>query len=58
MYIILIGMMGSGKTAIGRALAGMLFCPFWDLDVSKRDGSFCFQLRSMFEIYQEPRAKN
>lgn len=33
MYIILIGMMGSGKTAIGRALAGMLFCPFWDLDV-------------------------
>ena len=33
MYIILIGMMGSGKSAIGRALAGMLFCPFWDLDV-------------------------
>jgi shikimate kinase len=33
MYIILLGMMGSGKTAIGRALAGMLFCPFWDLDV-------------------------
>ena len=32
MYVILIGMMGSGKTAIGRRLAGMLFCPFYDMD--------------------------
>lgn len=30
--VILTGFMGSGKTSVGRLLAGMLGCPFTDLD--------------------------
>jgi shikimate kinase len=53
MYIILIGMMGSGKTAIGRALAGMLFCPFWDLDVIVEEDMGC-DITEAFTRYGEP----
>ena len=32
--MVLIGMMGSGKTSVGRELAGLLGCPWTDLDVA------------------------
>ena len=30
--VVLVGMMGAGKTAVGRALAGMVHAPFLDSD--------------------------
>ena len=53
MYIILIGMMGSGKTAIGRALAAKLFCPFWDLDVIVEE-DMSLGIPEAFARYGEP----
>ena len=40
MIISLCGFMGSGKTTVGKVLADILDCPFWDLDdiVEKKAG--------------------
>lgn len=36
-HIVLVGMMGSGKTTVGRALAARLGMPYWDNDVALED---------------------
>ena len=56
--VVLIGMMGAGKTAVGKALAGMLHAPFLDSDaeiekaanmtipeIFERDGEPFFRLK-------------
>ena len=49
MVLSLVGMMGSGKSSVGRELAALLRCPFIDLDsyIEKREG------RSIPEIFRE-----
>ena len=49
MVLSLVGMMGSGKSSVGRELSALLRCPFIDLDsyIEKREG------RSIPEIFRE-----
>lgn len=49
MVLSLVGMMGSGKSSVGRELSALLGCPFVDLDsyIEKREG------RSIPEIFRE-----
>lgn len=49
MVLSLVGMMGSGKSSVGRELSALLDCPFIDLDsyIEKREG------RSIPEIFRE-----
>ncbi|MBO7710931.1 MAG: shikimate kinase, partial [Lachnospiraceae bacterium] len=51
--IFLIGFMGSGKTTVGRALAGMLGVPFADTDemIAARKG---MPVSRIFEQFGEP----
>lgn len=48
-HIFLIGMMGCGKSTIGRLLAGQLGCALIDLD----EDIVCFEGRSIPEIFAE-----
>ena len=51
--IILVGLMGAGKTSIGRALARKLKIPFVDLDHEVESISGCSVI-DIFSIYGEP----
>ncbi len=51
-YWILIGMMGAGKSTVGRALAGLAEVPFTDTD-SLLERRFGRQVSSIFRIYGE-----
>lgn len=50
--ILLVGMMGAGKTQIGKGLAQSLDLPFYDTDVEIEKASG-MRIRDMFEIYGE-----
>ncbi|MFT7253672.1 MAG: shikimate kinase [Paracoccaceae bacterium] len=51
--IVFVGMMGSGKTAIGKALAVKLQVPFRDSDAVIEDAS-CLSIAEIFDRYGEP----
>src|SRR6185503_6073481 len=55
--VYLIGPMGSGKTAVGRRLAALLGCEFFDTDaeIEKRTG---VDIRYIFEKEGEPRFRD
>lgn len=51
--VVLVGMMGAGKTSVGRRLAGMLGVPFRDADVEIESAAGC-TINDIFERYGEP----
>lgn len=51
--VVLVGMMGAGKTAVGRALAGLLNVPFLDSD-HEIEGASNLLVSEIFERYGEP----
>lgn len=53
MIVFLIGMMGSGKSALGRAIANSLGCNFLDMDcyIESKIG---LSIAEIFEIHGEP----
>lgn len=57
MYIILIGMMGSGKSHVGKELAAMLSLPTLDLDVLLQE-SFSKPIAKVFEVHGEVAFRN
>jgi len=50
--IVLVGLMGAGKTSIGRRLAGRLGLPFTDADVEITKAAGC-SIDDIFELYGE-----
>ena len=52
--IVLIGLMGAGKSSIGRKLASKLVLPFWDSDDEIATTSNC-SIPEIFAIYGEAR---
>jgi shikimate kinase len=51
--VVLVGMMGAGKTSVGRRLAGMLGVPFRDADVEIETAAGC-TINEIFERFGEP----
>jgi len=51
--LVLVGMMGAGKTSVGRRLAGILGVPFRDADVEIETAAGC-TINEIFERYGEP----
>lgn len=51
--MVLVGMMGAGKTSVGRRLAGILGVPFRDADVEIETAAGC-TINEIFERYGEP----
>ncbi len=51
--LVLVGMMGAGKTSVGRRLAGMLGVPFRDADVEIESAAGC-TINEIFERFGEP----
>jgi len=51
--IVLVGMMGVGKTSVGKRLAGMLHCPFVDADHAI-EKSAQMTIPEIFETFGEP----
>lgn len=51
--IVLVGLMGAGKSSIGRRLAKALKVPFVDSDVEITEAAAC-SITDIFEIYGEP----
>lgn len=51
--VVLVGMMGAGKTAVGRALAALLDVPFLDSDHEIEEAAN-LQVSEIFERYGEP----
>jgi shikimate kinase len=51
--IVLVGMMGAGKTSVGRRLAGVLGVPFRDADVEIEAAAGC-TINEIFERFGEP----
>jgi shikimate kinase len=54
--IVLIGMMGAGKTNVGRALAGLLSVPFVDADAEIETAAGC-TIAEIFSAYGEAEFK-
>jgi shikimate kinase len=51
--LVLVGMMGAGKTSVGRRLAGVLGVPFRDADVEIETAAGC-TINEIFERFGEP----
>ena len=51
--IVLIGLMGAGKSSVGRVLAGKLGLPFVDSDDEVEKAAGC-SIEDIFEVYGEP----
>src|SRR5215510_15306034 len=51
--LVLVGMMGAGKTSVGRRLASVLGVPFRDADVEIEAAAGC-TINEIFERYGEP----
>lgn len=51
--VVLIGMMGAGKTSVGRRLAGTLGMPFRDADAEIETAAGC-SINEIFERFGEP----
>jgi len=51
--VILVGMMGAGKTSVGRRLAAMLGVPFKDADIEIEEAAGC-TVSEIFERFGEP----
>jgi shikimate kinase len=51
--IVLIGMMGAGKSSVGRALAKLLALPFYDADAEIESAAGC-SVAQIFSQYGEP----
>jgi shikimate kinase len=51
--VVLVGMMGAGKTSVGRRLAGALGMPFRDADAEIEAAAGC-SINEIFERYGEP----
>ncbi len=51
--LVLVGMMGAGKTSVGRRLAGMQGVPFRDADVEIESAAGC-TINEIFERFGEP----
>src|SRR5262245_50545095 len=51
--VVLVGMMGAGKTSVGRRLASTLGVPFRDADVEIETAAGC-TINEIFERYGEP----
>jgi len=51
--LVLVGMMGAGKTSVGRRLAGTLGVPFRDADVEIETAAGC-TINEIFERFGEP----
>ena len=51
--MVLVGMMGAGKTSVGRRLAGVLGVPFRDADVEIESAAGC-TINEIFERFGEP----
>lgn len=51
--LVLVGMMGAGKTSVGRRLAGTLGVPFRDADVEIEAAAGC-TINEIFERFGEP----
>lgn len=51
--LVLVGMMGAGKTSVGRRLASTLGVPFRDADVEIESAAGC-TINEIFERYGEP----
>ena len=51
--LVLVGMMGAGKTSVGRRLASTLGVPFRDADVEIEAAAGC-TIKEIFERYGEP----
>ncbi|MEM6696569.1 MAG: shikimate kinase [Pseudomonadota bacterium] len=52
--VVLVGMMGSGKTAVGQALARRLGVPFVDSDAEIVEAANNLSIAEIFERYGEP----
>ncbi len=52
-HIVLVGLMGAGKTSAGRQLASLLKRPFYDTDL-EAEYSAGLRISDIFEIYGEP----
>ena len=55
--LVLVGMMGAGKTSVGRRLAGVLGVPFRDADVEIETAAGC-TINEIFERFGEPAFRN
>jgi shikimate kinase len=55
--LVLIGMMGAGKTSVGRRLAAVLGVPFKDADAEIEAAAGC-TINEIFERYGEPEFRN
>src|SRR6478672_10005966 len=51
--VVLVGMMGAGKTSVGRRLANVLGVPFRDADAEIEAAAGC-SINEIFERYGEP----
>ncbi len=51
--IVLVGLMGAGKSCVGRKLAESLGLPFLDSDNEVEEAAGC-EVRDIFEVYGEP----
>jgi shikimate kinase len=54
--IVLIGMMGAGKTSLGRTVAGLFSAPFFDSDAEIEKAAGCSVAR-IFADYGEPESR-
>ena len=52
-HIVLVGLMGAGKTSVGRQLANQMDRPFFDSD-QEAEYSAGLRISDIFEIYGEP----
>ena len=52
-HIVLVGLMGAGKTSVGRQLASQMNRPFVDTDIES-EYSAGLRISDIFEIYGEP----
>lgn len=52
-HIVLVGLMGAGKTSVGRQLAAQMNRPFVDTDIES-EYSAGLRISDIFEIYGEP----
>src|SRR5215213_2712184 len=55
--VVLVGMMGAGKTSVGRRLASTLGVPFRDADAEIEAAAGC-TINDIFERYGEPEFRN
>lgn len=51
--IVLVGLMGAGKSCVGRKLAESFGLPFYDSDSEVEEAAGC-EVRDIFEVYGEP----